>query len=92
MISFLPFALMFAFCCFGAGLIMNLYCVVTSTDLADRILALDTMALNVIALIVLYGIYSGSQLNFEAALLFAMMGFISTVSYCKFILRGDIIE
>ena len=26
------------------------------------------------------------------ALLFAMVGFISTVAYCRFILRGDIIE
>ncbi|HRM74954.1 MAG TPA: monovalent cation/H+ antiporter complex subunit F, partial [Paracoccus sp. (in: a-proteobacteria)] len=27
-----------------------------------------------------------------ASLLFAMVGFISTVAYAKFVLRGDIIE
>ena len=27
-----------------------------------------------------------------ALLLFAMFGFISTVAYCRFILRGDVIE
>ena len=32
------------------------------------------------------------KVYFEAALLFAMVGFISTVAYCRFILRGDIIE
>jgi multicomponent K+:H+ antiporter subunit F len=41
---------------------------------------------------VLYGISSHSGVYFEAALLFAMTGFVSTVAYCKFILRGDIIE
>jgi multicomponent K+:H+ antiporter subunit F len=31
-------------------------------------------------------------LYFEAALLIAMLGFVSTVAVCKFLLRGDIIE
>jgi hypothetical protein len=34
----------------------------------------------------------GPTVLFEAAILFAMVGFISTVAYCKFVLRGDIIE
>ena len=29
---------------------------------------------------------------FEAALLLAMVGFVSTIAYCKFLLRGDIVE
>ena len=48
--------------------------------------------MNAIALIVLYGVKTGSPLNFEAALLFALTGFISTVAYCKYLLRGSIIE
>ena len=28
----------------------------------------------------------------EAALLFAMVGFVTTVSFCKFLLRGNVIE
>ncbi|HCP80085.1 MAG TPA: K+/H+ antiporter subunit F [Octadecabacter sp.] len=58
----------------------------------DRILALDTMVLNAIALIVLLGIYQGSRMYFEAALIIAMLGFVSTVAYARFVLRGDIIE
>jgi len=34
----------------------------------------------------------GSTIYFEAALLLAMFGFVSTVAYCKFILRGNVIE
>ena len=58
----------------------------------DRILALDTMFINAIALIVLLGIQQGTQIYFEAALIIAMLGFVSTVAYARFVLRGDIIE
>ncbi len=88
----LDYALTFAFLCFGLGLAMNVYRVFKAPGVPDRILALDTMVINVIALIVLYGIKTKSGINFEAAMLCAMTGFVSTVAYCKFILRGDIIE
>jgi len=59
---------------------------------SDRILALDTMVINAIALIVLYGMREGTTIYFEAALLLAMVGFVGTAAYCKFLLRGDIVE
>lgn len=85
-------ALYFAFACFGLGLLMCLWRLLVGTDPADRILALDTMVINVIALLVLYGVYEGTAIYFEAAMLVAMVGFVSTVAYCRFVLRGDIIE
>ncbi len=86
------YALLFAFACYGLALLFNLYRVVRAPGVADRVLALDTMVINMIALIVLYGILKGTAMYFEAVLLFAMVGFVSTVAYAKFILRGDIIE
>jgi multicomponent K+:H+ antiporter subunit F len=59
---------------------------------ADRVLALDTLAIDVIALVVLMGMYAGTALSFEAALLIAMMGFVGTVALCKFLIGGSIIE
>lgn len=85
-------ALYIAFACFGLGLLMCLWRLLVGTDPADRILALDTMVINVIALLVLYGVYEGTAIYFEAAMLVAMVGFVSTVAYCRFVLRGDIIE
>ena len=85
-------ALIFAFACYGIGLLLNLWRLVTGPDHADRILALDTMVINAIALIILYGIWQGTQTYFEASMLIAMVGFVSTVAYCRFLLRGDIIE
>jgi multicomponent K+:H+ antiporter subunit F len=87
----LTYALHFAFACFGLGLLMNLWLLLRGPGLPDRVLALDTMVINMIALVVLYGIQSASGLYFEAAMLFAMTGFVSTVAFCKFMLRGDII-
>ena len=90
--TLLPYALDFALVCFGAAILMNLWLVARGPGMLDRVLALDTMAINVIALITLWGIRTASAINFEAALLFAMTGFVGTVAYAKFVLRGDVIE
>ncbi len=85
-------ALTFALAAFALALVLNLVRLATAPTLTDRILAVDTMTVNIIAILVLYGLKTGSALNFEAALLFALTGFISTVAYCKYLLRGSIIE
>jgi multicomponent K+:H+ antiporter subunit F len=60
--------------------------------LADRILALDTLYVNSVALLILFGVQFGTMIYFEAALIIAMMGFVSTVALSKYLLRGDIVE
>ena len=86
------YALTFAFACFGLALLLNIYRVVFAPVAADRVLALDTMVINAIAILALFGIYEGTTVYFEASMIIAMTGFISTVSYTRFLLRGDIIE
>ena len=88
----IEFAIMFAAICHGIALLLDLWRIVTGPHAADRILALDTMVINVIALLVIYGISRGTAIYFEAAMLIAMVGFVSTVAYCRYLLRGDIIE
>jgi multicomponent K+:H+ antiporter subunit F len=88
----IAFALVFAFGCVGLALALNLWRLVRGPEPADRILAIDTMTINAIALIVLFGISQGSATYFEAALLLALVGFVGTVAFCKFLLRGDVIE
>lgn len=77
---------------FGLGIALNLYRIVIGPSLPDRILALDTMYINTIALLVLYGVYQSNMIYFEVALLIAVMGFVGTVAMSKYLLRGDIIE
>ena len=88
----LPAALSFAIGCFALAMILNLIRLITAPTLPDRILAVDTMVINVIALIVLYSIKTNSGVNFEAVMLFAITGFFSSVAFCKYLLRGRIIE
>ncbi|HAB05093.1 MAG: K+/H+ antiporter subunit F [Alloalcanivorax venustensis] len=85
-------ALTIAFGLFVLALLLNLYRLLRGPTLPDRALALDTMYINTIGLIVLYGISSDSKLYFEAAMLIALIGFVSTVAVAKYMLRGDIIE
>jgi multicomponent K+:H+ antiporter subunit F len=65
---------------------------VIGPEVADRILALDTLYINSIALLILLGIHLNSALYFEAALLIAVMGFIGTLALSKYLMRGDIME
>ena len=61
-------------------------------DIIDRILAIDTLYLNAVALVLLQGIRLQSVLMFEAALIIAMLGFASTVALSRYLTRGDVIE
>ncbi|MDH5480795.1 MAG: K+/H+ antiporter subunit F [Nitrosomonas sp.] len=81
-----------AFTLVAAAVAMSFWRLLRGPSMPDRILALDTLYVNTIALLILFGIHLGSALFFEAALLIALMGFIGTVALCKYLLRGDIIE
>ncbi|HSV19326.1 MAG TPA: K+/H+ antiporter subunit F [Casimicrobiaceae bacterium] len=58
----------------------------------DRVLALDTMYVDAMLLILVFGIRDGSALYFEVAVVIAMLGFVSTAALAKFLLRGEVIE
>ncbi|MGF1614818.1 MAG: K+/H+ antiporter subunit F [Gammaproteobacteria bacterium] len=88
----LAIAIPVAFALMGAAMLLNLWRVLHGPDLPDRILALDTLYINSIALLVLFGIHLDTDIFFEAAVLIAMMGFVGTVATAKYLLRGDIIE
>ena len=72
--------------------ILNVYRLIKGPDAPDRVLALDTLYINAIALIVLLGITLGTRLYLEAALLIAVMGFVGTVAMAKYLKRGSVIE
>lgn len=80
------------FAMLGVALLLNVWRLIKGPSIPDRILALDTMYINTIAVIILYGVHNDTSLYFEAALLIAMLGFVSTVALCKYLLRGDLIE
>lgn len=88
----MDYALVGAFVIVGLCQIMAMVRLLIGPGTGDRILALDTMVVNAIGLIVLMGLSQGIRIYFEASLIIAMLGFVSTVAYARFVLRGDIIE
>jgi multicomponent K+:H+ antiporter subunit F len=85
-------ALDFAFGCIGVALVLCTWRLVRGPEVTDRVLALDTLYVNVVALVVLLGMRLESSLFFEAALLIALLGFAGTVALSRYLSRGDVIE
>jgi multicomponent K+:H+ antiporter subunit F len=85
-------ALDFAFAAVGLALVLSAVRMLRGPGPTDRVLALDTMYINVVALVILLGIRLGTELLFEAALLIALLGFASTVALSRYLCRGDVIE
>ena len=75
-----------------AAMALNVWRLLRGPDATDRVLALDTLYINTVALLVLSALAYGRELYYEAAILIALLGFVGTVSLAKFLLRGDIIE
>lgn len=77
---------------FAVALALNAWRLLVGPSIADRILALDTLYINALALLILVGVQQGSTLYFEVALLIGLLGFVGTVVLSKFVLRRDIVE
>ncbi len=88
----LNWAVALAFTLLGAALVLYSWRLLYGPTLPDRIVALDTLYLNAVALLVLIGIHFDSTLYFEVALCIALLGFISTVALCRFVSRGRLFE
>jgi multicomponent K+:H+ antiporter subunit F len=58
----------------------------------DRVLGLDTLYMNAMLLVLTFGIRTGSDVYFEAALVISLLSFVSTVAVAKFLMRGEVIE
>lgn len=71
---------------------LALYRLLRGPRAQDRVLALDTLYVNAMLLILVFGIAAESRDFFEAALVIAMLGFVSTAAAAKFLLRGEVIE
>ncbi|WP_152207773.1 K+/H+ antiporter subunit F [Marinobacter changyiensis] len=88
----IAFALSLTIALVSLAVALNIYRLVRGPDAPDRILALDTLYINAIALILLFGMILGTRLYLEAALLIAVMGFVGTVALAKYLKRGSVIE
>ncbi|MCU0957438.1 MAG: K+/H+ antiporter subunit F [Hydrogenophaga sp.] len=88
----LDFALNAGILSVAAAVLMCSWRLLKGPDIADRVLALDTLYMSVVALIILLDMRWDTVLLFEAALIVAMLGFVSTVALARYITRGDVVE
>ena len=88
----LAWALNFAFVCVVLAMLLCAWRLLRGPETTDRLLALDTLYINAVALVILMGMKLRSDLLFEAALIIAMLGFVSTVALARYTSRGDVIE
>lgn len=76
----------------GLAMALSFWRLLRGPDVVDRVIAIDSLYVNACAMLLAYGIRGGTALHFEAALVIAMLGFLTTAAFAKFLLRGDIIE
>lgn len=82
---FLGFVVTMSVYVLSAGMACCLYRLVRGPELADRVLAADLLSLHVVGLVVLLTIYVGNLVFFDAALVVAIIGFVSTVGFAQYI-------
>jgi multicomponent K+:H+ antiporter subunit F len=76
----------------SAALLLCVYRLLRGPSPQDRILALDTLYIDTLALLVVAGVRFAEPAFFDAALVIALLGFLGTVALAKFRLRGDILD
>jgi len=67
------------------------YRVVVGPTVPDRVVALDAIATNVVAIAVLFALKTGRGLFVTVSLVLAIIAFLSTVTVAKYVTEGDII-
>lgn len=78
--------------CVGVAILLAMWRLVRGPTVPDRILALDTLNVTAIAELMLLGVHLRTPVYFEAALIIAMLGFVTTVVLSKYVIRRDIVE
>jgi multicomponent K+:H+ antiporter subunit F len=89
MSPFLSAAIVATLACYAVAMALAL---VRGPGAEDRVLALDFLYVIGMLTILVLGIRYGSDMYFEAALLIALAGFVSSAALAKFLLRGEVIE
>ena len=74
------------------AMIVIIYRLVKGPNPSDRVIALDTIGVCLISLVGLFSIIVETSFFLEIILLLAILSFIGTIAFSKFIEKGDIIE
>ena len=90
--SVLDYAIGFTLGCYGIASLLVMVRLVRGPRAQDRVFALDLLYMHAVLVLLVTGILHRSDHYFEAALLVALFGFVSSSAMAKFLLRGEVIE
>lgn len=74
------------------SLIVALYRLITGPSLQDRILALDSVSYTLVGMVAVISILMDTQAYLDIILLIGILAFLSTISFCRFVERGVVID
>ena len=74
------------------AMVVIIFRLVKGPDASDRVISLDTIGVCLISLVGLFSILVETSFFLEIILLLAILSFIGTVAFSKFIEKGDIID
>jgi multicomponent K+:H+ antiporter subunit F len=92
MTPLLAWALKLALLLLAVAMLCALYRLLVGPTAQDRVMALDCLYINGMLMMLVLGINYASNVYFEAAMLIALFGFVSSTAIAKFLLRGEVIE
>ncbi|NLF79744.1 MAG: Na(+)/H(+) antiporter subunit F1 [Clostridia bacterium] len=77
---------------FSISIALFLYRVIKGPTVPDRVLAMDTLGINLLAAMAILSVLHKAYAFSEVILLFGILSFIGTVAFSKFIERGVLID
>jgi len=87
--EFLAFAEYAALVLFCLSFLLTIYRVIVGPTLPDRIIGLDTLVIVAVGFIAVIGIRTSFTLFVDVAIALALVGFLATVAFARFVLsRG----
>lgn len=77
---------------YGVGIAISSYRIIIGPSLPDRVVALDMIGVMLVSSIAVVSVLLGTRAFLEVILILAILAFIGTIAFSKYIERGVIIE
>lgn len=78
--------------CISVSILMNLIRVIKGPSMPDRVIALDSIGINLISVTAVISVMLRTHAYMEVILLIGILSFIGTIAFSKFVERGVVIE
>ncbi|WP_088809820.1 MULTISPECIES: Na(+)/H(+) antiporter subunit F1 [unclassified Listeria] len=88
----LKIALSIALLLYSISTFLYLYRILKGPTTSDKVVALDSIGMNLVSTVALLSMFYDTNAYLDVILLIALLAFIGTVSFSKFIEKGKVID